>query len=476
MSIPILPALRCEAQANLRLALPIIATQMTFMGMSTVDTIFAGRLGADALAAVAVGANVWFLAFIVFSGMLMACSPIVAQHIGAGRPAVQTGSFVRGVLLLALGMGLLWMLAMRLATPGVLTVLALPPPVADDARDYLMALSWATVPFALCFVARNVAEGHGLVHTALVAGSFGFTVNAVFDYLLMYGRLGLPALGPEGCAWASVLGGWSMVAVYAVLYRRLPRLRALELFRPGWPRLGPETWEVLRLGGPIALIVAAEAWMFNVGALLMARFGADVIAAHQIAINVASLAFMVPLSIGFATTVRVGYAAGAGDGAAVRLRGETGMLLGIGFSLLSATLMALLSDAIVALYTESSAVAAVAVRFLYFAALFQFFDCVQATANGALRGIKDTRVPAWITITAYWAIGMPVALTLSLATAQGPYGVWWGFIVALAAASAGLAWRFLHKTARTGASARDRLAGDPGMLQNQRGAEQRVSR
>lgn len=450
------PLVREEARANLKLALPIMAAQFTFMGMGTVDTIMAGRLGADALAAVAVGANVWFLAFIVFSGILMACSPIVAHRIGAGRDPQDTGRFVREAAVFAVGLGLLWMLAMRIAVGPVLGLLKLDEPAAGYAADYITAVSWGAVPFCLCFLARNVAEGHGLARAALVAGSVGFAVNGVFDYLLMYGRLGFPQLGPEGCAWASVLGGLSMAGVYAGLYLRLPQLRALRVFRSGWPRLQPDVREVLRLGLPIALIVAAESWMFNIGALLMARFGGEVIAAHQVAINVAALAFMVPLSIGFATTVRVGYAAGAGNAAAVRLRGQTGMLLGVGFALVSATLMAVLPGAIVALYTDAPAVSGVAERFLYFAALFQIFDCVQATANGALRGIKDTRVPALITIAAYWIVGMPVASALAFTTDQGPYGVWWGFIVALAVAAFGLAWRFLGRT-RPGAASRSAL-------------------
>ncbi len=440
------PPLRQEALANLRLALPIVLAQFSFMGMGTVDTLMAGRLGADALAAVAVGSNVWFLAFIVFSGILMACSPIVAQRVGAGRDPAETGRFVRGAGLMAIGFGLIWMLAIRLATGPILSLLALDAPAAGYAADYLYAVSWGAVPFSLCFLARNVAEGHGLARVALVAGVAGFLVNALFDYLLMYGRLGLPALGPEGCAWASVLAGLTMAVIYGALYLRLPPLRALRVFRSGGSLPRAELWEVLRLGLPIALIVAAESWLFNIGALMMAGFGGEVIAAHQIAINVASLAFMVPLSIGFATTVRVGHAAGAGDLPAVRLRGQTGVWLGVAFALLSATAMATLPGAIVALYTEAPAVSAMAVRFIYYAALFQLFDCVQATAAGALRGIKDTRVPMLITVAAYWGVGMPVAWGLASATAQGPFGVWWGFIVALAVAAAGLGLRFFRRT------------------------------
>ncbi len=446
MSLPFSVRLRQEASANLKLALPIIATQFTFMGMATADTILAGRYSADALAAVAVGANIWFLLLIVFMGTLMACSPIVAQRIGAGRDADDTGLFVRGTLVVAVLLGVIWMVVMRLAAEPVLRILALGEPAHTYAHDYILAASWSAIPLCLCFVARNVAEGHGLTRVALISGLIGLLVNVVFAYLLLYGKFGFPEMGPEGCAWASVVASLAMVGAYTAQYLRVPALRALRVFRRGWPQWRPDVREVVRLGVPIAMILAAESWMFNIGALLMARFGATTVAAHQVAINFAALAFMVPLAIGFATTVRVGYAAGGGDHAAVRLRGQTGIALGVVFALLSASIMALMPGTIVALYTDTAEVSGLAVRFLYFAAVFQIFDCIQATANGALRGVKDTRVPMMITVAAYWVVGMPLAWWLAFHTDVGPLGVWWGFIVSLALAAAGLGWRFVWRS------------------------------
>lgn len=446
MSRPIMPALRLEARANLRLAAPIIATQVTFMGMGTADTIMAGRYSAEGLAAVAVGANVWFLAFMVFMGILMACSPIVAQRIGAGRSAGETGAFVRAALAFSVLLGLLWMAGMRLAADPVLDWLALGEPTRGYAHDYILAASWSAMPLCLCFVARNTAEAHGLTRVALLAGLAGLFVNVLFDWLLMYGRLGFPQMGPEGCAWATVLAAATMVLVYAGQYRRIATLRALGVFRAEVPRLGEDIGEILRLGLPIMLIVTAESWMFNIGALMMARFGADTVAAHQVAINFAALSFMVPLSVGFATTVRVGLAAGAGDAAAVRLRGHAGIVIGACFALFSASVMATMPATIVGLYTDAAAVTPLAVQFLYFAAVFQIFDCIQATANGALRGVKDTRVPMLITVSAYWIVGLPLAWWLSFRTSTGPFGVWWGFIVSLAIAAAGLSARVARRT------------------------------
>lgn len=440
---PSLPALLSEARANFRLAAPLIAAQLSFVSMGTVDTILAGRLGAAELAAIAVGSNAWFLSLVMFMGLSMAVSPIVAQRVGAQQPIERIGRFVQGALLLALILGLLWLALVQSAAAPLLRLLELDARTQGFAEAYLRALAHAAVPFSLAFVLRNVAEGFGLTRAPLFAGLLGALVNALLGWILMYGRWGAPALGPVGAGWATVAAAWTMVLSYLLFYSRVPQLRALRLVAR--LRLEPEAFEIFRVGLPIAAIVTAEAWLFCLGALMMARFGPDVVAAHQIAINFASLAFMVPLSIGMATTVRVGHAAGAGDMAGVALRGRTGIAMGMCFAVMSALLMGCAPGAIIAVYTDVEALAAVATRFLAYAAIFQIFDCVQATSNGALRGIKDTRLPMAITLGAYWVVGLPTAAGLAFATAVGPAGIWFGFIVGLALAAGGLSWRFLRQ-------------------------------
>jgi MATE family multidrug resistance protein len=438
-------AFRHEARENLRLALPLTAAMLSFVGMSTTDTILAGRLSADALAAVAVGASVWSLPFVFFMGLLMAVSPIVAQQVGARRDPRRTGEFVRGALLCAIAAGLAWTAVLQAATDPVLDLLELEPAVRGPAEGYLRVLAFGGVPYCLCFVLRSAAEGHGLTRVPLRVGLTGLAYNAVAAWALMYGRLGLPALGAVGTAWATLTASCLMVAVYVVSFRGYPELRRLALWRRARPRVpSGELREMVAVGWPIAFMLTAETWLFIIGTLLMARFGADVVAAHQVAINFASLTFMVPLSIGLTTTVRVGHAAGAGLAHEVALRGRAGMLLGALFALASASVMALLPALVVGLYTSEPGVAVLAVRFLMFAALFQVADCVQATANGALRGVKDTRLPMIITVGAYWGIGAPLAAWLGFATSLGPFGIWIGFIGGLAAAAMGLSWRFVH--------------------------------
>ncbi|MEK6806424.1 MAG: MATE family efflux transporter [Pseudomonadota bacterium] len=432
-----------EVSTNLKLALPIIAAQLTFMGFGVADTVMAGRLGGQALAAIAVGANIWMQPFVFFMGLAMAISAIVSHRLGAGNAPGSIGTFLRSALGLALLQGLVWMLIVRLAAAPVIQMLALDHSTAQLALDYLLAESWSAPLFCICFALRNTIEGVGVTAAIFVTGLCGLAVKILFNHLL------LDEFGAVGFGWSAVIASVVMVAVYLTQYAVWPRLRALQLFERASAVSTAQALEMLRLGLPIGLILLAEVAFFGITSLLMARFGAEAVAAHQIAINFASIMFMVPLGVALATTVRVGHAAGAGAFGAALLRGKTGMGLGLVFALFSAALMGLKPEWITALYIEDGAVAAQAQTFLRFAALFQLADCLQATANGALRGLKDTRMPMLITLTAYWLIGMPFAYSLAFHFGYGPNALWWGFILGLALAGAGLSWRFLHKTKRS---------------------------
>jgi len=434
-------SIRLELGPTVRLALPLIVAQLSFIGMGTIDTIMAGRLGATELAAVAVGSNTWFLGMILFSGMIMSVSPILAQHIGAGLVPAGVGRLLRGMLIVGLAAGLLWTLLVLLSARPILDLLDLPPEHFRLSLAYLHIVAFAGIPYALTSVLRNGCEAHAVTRLSLIAGLTGLGFNALADWVLMYGHWGLPALGVRGVAIATLLAGVVMAVVYASGFLWVPRLRAVDLFGRRDFDVGAAAAEMLRLGLPIAAILTAESWLFNVCALLMARFGPDAVAAHQIAINFASMTFMVPMSIGFATTVRVGHAAGSGDRGGAAARGFAGVLLGAGFALVSALIMLLCPSAIASFYTQSAVVAAQATGFLGLAAVFQLFDGIQATANGALRGLKDTRLPMFVTVGAYWLVGFPFAAWMAFATSAGPSGIWYGFIIGLGVAAAGLAAR-----------------------------------
>jgi len=448
MSRFITPAFRTEARENLELALPLIGAQIAAVGMGTVDTIFAGRLGPQALAAVAVGVNINVLFLVFFMGLLMACSPIVAQMVGAKRPTAEIGGFMRRARRFALVCGVLWALLLNLVAEPVLSGLNLAPETTRQAIVFERWLSASGIGTSLWFCLRFSAEGVGQVKPIVRAGLTGLAANIVMDWLFVFGNFGVPKLGVLGFGLATTVSSALMAAVLWLQYRRIPELRLLSASAA--VDAGAEGGrDILRLGLPIALIILAEGGLFVLTSLLMARFGDAVVAAYQVAINFCSLVFMIPLGVAMATTVRVGHAAGAGDHAAARYRGSVGIRLG-GFNAASnAAMMLLFPLAIVSFYTEDAAIRAQAAGFLLLAAAFQLFDGVQATASGALRGLKDTRVPMVITLVAYWLIGMPVAWWLAFHLHQGPPALWWGLTAGLGVAALGLTLRFQYKSRKT---------------------------
>lgn len=450
MSPLIPPAFRAEVAANLRLALPLIAAQIAAVGMGTIDTIYAGRLGPQPLAAVAVAVNIATLFLIFFMGLLMACSPIAAQLHGAGRPLAEIGAFLRRSRRFALATGLVWTLLLNLAGPPMLRALGLSAATTADAVEFLRWYSGVGLMTALWFALRFGAEGLGEVRPIVVAALVGPAANALLGWLLVFGAFGLPGLGIKGLGLASTLATALMVAVLAWQYRRVPLLRATRDADAAGGRTiaGEGGREILKLGLPIAAIITAEGGLFVLTALLMARFGESTVAAYQVAINFSSLVFMIPLGVAMATTVRVGHAAGAGDHRAARSRGYTGVLLGGLNAASNAAIMLLCTGLIVAGYTEDPAIARQATGFLWLAAAFQLFDGLQATANGALRGLKDTRVPMLITLVSYWVVGMPVAWWLAFRAGLGPAGLWWGLTAGLGMAALGLSLRFRRKAGK----------------------------
>jgi multidrug resistance protein, MATE family len=434
--------LTTELKQTLRLALPIVGSQLLFMSMGTVDTIFAGHHGPETLAAVALGTNIFFLGFVTLSGLFLALAARLSALRGAGASPETLGQQLCGALGLATVLGLVWMAVSLLSAELIVSKLGVSAVVQDGAARYLFIVSLACVPLCWTFALRNMAEALQRPRIPLLIGLIGLLVNVVADASLIYGRWGLPEMGSDGAAWASLLSVLTMLAAYVTAYGRLQVLRGLKVMVQMRRHVWTGSVALLKLGVPVALILTAEAWLFQVGALFIAQFGDTAIAAHQIAINFAAMAFMVPLSIGMAATVRVGDALGRGDLVAAARAGNAGIVIAIGFALLSAALMWAVPGMIIGLYTGDPNISALAVSFLGFAALFQLFDGIQASANGALRGRQDTRIPMIITVIAYWGIAMPTAVWLAFSKGLGPSGIWIGFIVGLVVAATGLTWRW----------------------------------
>jgi multidrug resistance protein, MATE family len=288
---------------------------------------------------------------------------------------------------------------------------------------------------------------HWTLPTMLI-GFGGLLVLAPLGYAFAFGRWGMPEMGAAGLGVASAIMMWAQAIAFAVYLWNAKRFAGLKLFSHfEWPRRAAIA-QLLRTGLPIGVTVLMEGSLFIVTALLIARLGAVPAAAHQIAINVSALCFMVPMGIAEATTVRVGHAMGAGDPGGIRRAAHAGYVIVLGTQALSALALLLGHEAVVALYTRDVAVAALAGNLLLYAAAFQFPDGIQVLSAGALRGLKDTRVPMWLAVLSYWGLGMPLGIGLGLGLGWGPQGMWMGLILGLTAAAVLLATRFQRSSTR----------------------------
>ena len=445
-SPPRWPVLRKEALATLALAGPLIVHNLALVGMSLTDTIMSGLLGANTLAAVAVGSNLWAPVFLFVLGVIMAQSPTAAHLYGAGRNR-DIGRYARQMLWLSQLLGWGGFLLLRHLAP-FMRAIHIEAQIIPNASAYLDALAWGLPGLCLFLALRFTSEGIGHTRPMLAIALGALVVNAVLDYVLMYGKLGMPALGAAGCGYATATTQWLMFLALLAHIRRAALYRPLEVFaRFEWPQWVPQR-ELLRLGVPIAIGIFMESSLFAGVGLMMGTLGTEIVAAHQIALNYASFVFMVPMSIALAISVRVGQALGRGDTRGARLAGFAGIGLCLCFEVLSALSMLLLPHWIVTVYTRDASVARIAVGLLYVGAIFQISDGLQTSAAGALRGYKDTRVPMIITVIAYWLVGFPLAWLFGIPLHLGPQMIWVGFIAGLTAAAALLMYRFVRLSRR----------------------------
>ena len=433
---------RDDLEAMLRLAVPVVVVQVGMMLLGVVDTMVVGRLSSEALAAVALG-HVAIVAVSSFGiGMLLALDPLVAQAVGAGDTVAVRRSVQRG-LLIAIG---LMVPSILLLLPGeaILTFFHQPPEVIPVAAAYIRICIPGLLPFYGFVVLRQSLQAmemlRPIVLTIVVVNLF----NLVADWVLVYGVGPVPQLGPIGSAWATTAARTLLFVVLFVVARKElgPLLNRLDRKAFRW---GP-LWNLVRLGTPIGFQVQLEIIAFAVIALLMGGFGTVQMAAHQVAINLASLTFMVPLGVGSAAAVRVGQAIGAGDSDGARRAAASSLLIGAGFMSLMAAIFIGAPRLLATAYTSVEGVVALAAALIPIAGYFQIFDGLQVVSAGALRGAGDTRAPLVVNILGFWFIGLPTSLLLGFRLGFGPQGLWWGFVAGLGAVAvfllARIAWKF----------------------------------
>jgi len=429
------------------LAAPIVITQLAHISLSFVDTVMVGRLGPDALAGVALGNTIFFNTLLFCMGILMAVGPMVSQAFGA-EDHDSIGRSVRQGLWMAT---ILSVLAFAVLRNGgvILGWLGQSKPSIEKASAYLGAISWGILPFLGFIALRSFIEAVSRPKIVTLIALIGVGLNVFLNYALMFGKFGFPEMGLVGTGWAST-------SVYTfnflVLFGYVWRQKAFAEYRI-FSRLGrPDSHyfkELFRIGFPIGSSMGIETSLFMLTVIMMGWMGTTQLAAHQVAMQCAAFTFMVPLGIGMATSVRVGQSVGRRDSNGASLAGFTGIGISTLFMSLTALGFWLFPRHIVSLYLDldspqNAAVIEVAVRLLALAAVFQVVDGIQVAAMGALRGMKDTRIPMVIAAFSYWGIGLVAGYVLAFRLDYGEVGLWWGLVLGLATAAALLTRRFFR--------------------------------
>ena len=427
------PTFRQELGALYRLGWPIVLTQLFIMGTGFIDTVMAGQYDPAHLAGVSVGGNVFWPTFMLMSGMLMALSPIVSQLTGA-RKTQDVGAQLRQALWIAFFYSCALML-IAVNVGSLLDSFGVAPAAVEIARGYLQALSWGVPPLLFYVTLRYTSEALGHPRPPMFIAASILPLNAFLNWVFIYGKFGFPEMGGVGCGYATAIVLWTELVFMLLFVVRLPFFRATQLFAKfEWPDV-QRILQILKVGIPIGLTVFLEMAVFSVVAILIAKIGINQIAAHSIAGNLNWLTYVIPMSIGTAAGIRVGFHIGAGDFAAARKTAYTALQFALAYALVVMVILIFARYHLISLYTSDLGVTAVAANLLLFVAVYQIVDDTQAVMIGSLRGYKDTQVPMIFSLIGYWALALPFGHAYAMGwfglEPVGVYGYWLGLTVGL---------------------------------------------
>ena len=421
----------------IRLAIPVAAVQVGVMLMGAVDTVMVGHLSARDLAAVALGNLYFFLTASFGLGTLFALDPVVSQAFGADDRGGIARGMQRGLVMAAV----LSLFSSLLLTPGLpfLTFLRQPADVIPVAAEYALVSIPGVLPFYGFIVLRQSLQAMGRVAPIVAVILVANLANVFFNWVLIYGNLGFPAMGAVGSGWATTLSRWVMV---------------VALLAVAWPVLRPYLWplrpmamaaepllRMFRLGAPIGIQFFLEFGVFGVIGIAMGWLGTIPMASHQVAINLASLTFMAAVGVTQASSVLVGQAIGAGDPAQARRSAGAGLLFVGGMMTLFGVTFLSVPGVLARIYSTDIVVVGLAATLIPVAGIFQVFDGLQAVAAGVLRGVGDTLAPMAVNLIGFWLIGLPISLYFGFRAGFGPLGLWWGMAAGLGAVSVFLLMR-----------------------------------
>jgi MATE family, multidrug efflux pump len=421
--------LKQEVRPMATLAMPVVVAEIGWVAMGLVDTLMVGPLGPEAIGATGVGSAI-FIGVVIFAmGLLLGLDTLVSQAYGAGRIDECHRWLVHGIVLsFAVAVPVTLVL---FVLSNVLARWGLDPSVLALARPYLDVVLWSVLPLLLYATFRRYLQGMGVVRPVMIALVSANIINAIFNWILIYGKLGFPALGVRGSAWATVIARIVMAAYLFVIivqreWGRRPGLFATPLtIEWSWMR------RLLSLGAPAASQITLEVGVFAAATALAGRLAPIALAAHQIAIHIAALSFMVPYGISSAGAVRVGHAVGRRDPFGAGRAGWTALMFGAGFMACTAATFVLMPRVLIGAFTRDEGVLQLGASLLAVAAIFQLFDGIQGVATGVLRGLGDTRTPMVWNLVGHWFVGLPTGYFLCFGLNRGVIGLWWGLSIGL---------------------------------------------
>ncbi|MGH9607324.1 MAG: MATE family efflux transporter [Terracidiphilus sp.] len=438
--------LREELRAMVALSVPVVLSELGWMLQGVVDTIMVGRLGPASIGAVALGNAVCYTPTLFGVGLLLGLDTLVSQAHGRKDHDECHRWLAQGVYLACIGA--LPIMLLLFAASFAFMRFGITPAVASPAGGYLRLLLWGTLPLLLYSGTRRYLQAVGEVRVVTVTYVLANLVNWFGNWVFIYGKLGMPAMGVRGSAVSTVASRVLMALMLLGFAWRYERRRGHPLFRrwagPSLKRLGALT----RLGAPAGGQILLEVGAWNLATISASWLTPVALATHTIALNYASLTYMVPLGISSAAAISVGQAVGGGDAARARRAGWLALGLGVSFMLLAAVVFLAAPGPLIALYTTDPRVMAIGPGLLSIAAAFQIFDGVQTVSTGALRGLGETRIPMFANLIGYWALGLPLGLTLCFVLREGLYGLWAGLTLALVVIAAILIWRWRRDSAR----------------------------
>lgn len=425
------------------LFLPIFITQLALFAMTFFDTTMSGHASSADLAGVAIGSSIWLPVNTGLTGILLAVTPIVAQLTGAKKAGDVALSIMQAIYL-AIGIAVAIIIVGVFSVGPILHAMNLEPHVRQVAGDFLYMLAFGIIPLFIYTVLRCFIDALGKTRVSMMITVCSLPINIILNYAFIFGHLGMPRLGGVGAGIASAVTYWCILTIAIIIIHRSHPFSSYLIFHKLY-KLNISTWkELLKLGVPIGFAIFFETSIFAAVTLLMSRFDTATIAAHQSAINFASMLYMTPLSISMTLTIAVGFEVGAR-----RMKdARTYSFIGIGFALLFALLYSLIiflfNNQVAAIYSNDATVQRLIGQFLLFAILFQISDAIATPVQGALRGYKDVNAALIMTLVAYWVIGLPLGYVLANFTELAAKGYWVGLIIGLAFGATFLLIRLMY--------------------------------